>query len=228
MRAPPFLSRMKRLKKGSQRQIGDLIFALRMRIFTMLIFVERKLVFLANPKTGSTAIEAALEPLASLAVQRPPALKHADLGHYTQFIAPWLHSVLGGGFTTVALMREPIDWLRSWYRFRLGDEDEDLHQDMDGMSFTEFAHGFATGGSSVHAGIRTQSAFLTNGAAQVDQIFRYEDIAAFTEFMENRLDCVLSLPRLNVPPEADVSLASDEAHHLRDVLAKDLALYTSL
>ena len=35
----------------------------------MLIFWDQRLVFLATPKAGSTAVEVALEPLASLAVQ---------------------------------------------------------------------------------------------------------------------------------------------------------------
>ncbi len=92
----------------------------------VLIFWESRLVFLATPKAGSTAVEAALEGLANVAVQRPAALKHADLAHLSaSHIEPWLHSATGDHFTTVALMREPIDWLRSWYRFRLRDDDED-------------------------------------------------------------------------------------------------------
>ena len=82
----------------------------------MLIFWESRLVFLATPKAGSTAVEAALEALANVAVQRPAVLKHADLRTYRRHIEPWLHSATGDRFTTVALMREPIDWLRSWYR----------------------------------------------------------------------------------------------------------------
>ena len=61
----------------------------------MLIFWESRLVFLATPKAGSTAVEAALEALANVAVQRPAALKHANLSTYQRHIAPWLHSATG-------------------------------------------------------------------------------------------------------------------------------------
>ena len=88
----------------------------------MLIFWEKRLVFLATPKAGSTAIEAALESLANVAVQRPSPLKHTDLRAYRQYIEPWLRHETGESFTTVALMREPISWLQSWYRFLLRDD----------------------------------------------------------------------------------------------------------
>ena len=61
----------------------------------MLIFWESRLVFLATPKAGSTAVEAALEALANVAVQRPAVLKHADLRTYRRHIEPWLHSARG-------------------------------------------------------------------------------------------------------------------------------------
>lgn len=37
----------------------------------MLVFWKERLVFLATPKTGTTAIEAALQPLANLSIQNP-------------------------------------------------------------------------------------------------------------------------------------------------------------
>lgn len=206
----------------------------------MLIFFEKKLVFLATPKTGSTAIEAALEPLASLAVQRPPALKHADLDHYNAFIAPWLKAATGEDFTTVALMREPLDWLRSWYRFRLRDDDEDPVHEMEGISFEAFANGYladpaprprtgtGTDIGTIHADIGSQSQFLCNGERRVDRVFRYEDIEAFTDFMEERLDCALILPRLNVPPSVDVSLSPEAEARLKEVMSRDIALYNAL
>lgn len=205
----------------------------------MLIFFEKKLVFLATPKTGSTAIEAALEPLASLAVQRPPALKHADLKSYHAFIAPWLKAATGEDFTTVALMREPLDWLRSWYRFRLRDDNEDPVHEMEGVSFEQFADGYGTPtgangandsgqAATSHAEIGSQSGFLSHDGQRVDRIFRYEDIEAFTDFMEERLDCALILPRLNVPPSVDVSLSPEAQQRLSAVMAQDLALYQAL
>ncbi|MTH64940.1 hypothetical protein [Paracoccus shanxieyensis] len=193
----------------------------------MLIFWEKRLVFLATPKAGSTAIEAALDSLANVSVQRPAPLKHTDLKSYRSHIAPWLLAATGEHFTTVALMREPIDWLRSWYRFRLRDDIDDPDHHMVGVSFADFARDYA-GPRSLTSGIEPQAAFLTDGPDQVDCIFRYEDIAEFTDFLEDRLDCVISLPRVNVPPAVDVSLDSTAEAGLRDALRPDLALYDQL
>lgn len=194
----------------------------------MLIFWERRLVFLATPKAGSTAVEAALEALANVAVQRPAALKHADLRTYRRHIEPWLQSATGDRFTTAALMREPIDWLRSWYRFRLRDDFDDPGHAMAGMSFAEFAGIYADPGSASVADIEAQADFLTDGEDRVDRIFRYEDMETFTHFLEDRLDCAINLPRVNVPPAVDVSLAPEQEAALREAMARDVRLYASL
>lgn len=196
----------------------------------MLIFWESRLVFLATPKAGSTAVEAALEGLANVAVQRPAALKHANLSTYRSHIEPWLHSVTGDRFTTVALMREPIGWLRSWYRFLLRDDEADPDHLMNGVSFAEFAAAYAQADEAVPiaAGVGTQAGFLTQEHDRVDRIFRYEDMEAFTHFLEDRLDCAISLPRINVPPAVDVSLSKEQETALRNVMTPDFLLYSSL
>lgn len=200
----------------------------RLKAMEMLIFWESRLVFLATPKAGSTAVEAALEGLANVAVQRPAALKHADLRTYRRHIEPWLHSATGDRFTTVALMREPIGWLRSWYRFRLRDDDEDPDHAMTGVSFAEFAAAYARADGLAAAHVGTQSDFLTDADDRVDRIFRYEDMETFTHFLEDQLDCALSLPRVNVPPAVDVSLSGDQEALLHKVMEVDLRLYHSL
>jgi len=193
----------------------------------MLIFWEKRLVFLATPKAGSTAVESALEALSNIAVQRPAELKHTDLGSYRRHIEPWLHHATGDTFTTVALMREPIGWLRSWYRFRQRDDIDDPDHAMVGVSFADFARAYATSDDACR-GIGMQCDFLTEGEDRVDRIFRYEEIEGFTHFLEDRLDCAISLPRVNVPPAVDVSLRDEQEAELRRFLQRDVALYETL
>lgn len=192
----------------------------------MLIFWDQRLAFLATPKAGSTAIEVALEPLASLAVQRPPEMKHADATRFHRHIHPWLQDMTADHFTTVALMREPVEWLRSWYRFYLRDA---LESDApDNSRFEDFVRLYLAHPESVTQGIGTQSAFLTAGEVPVDRIFRYEDMAAFTHFLDEWLGCEINLPRINVPPSADVTLSPATEADLRRALAPDFALYATL
>lgn len=194
----------------------------------MLIFWERRLVFLATPKAGSTAVEVSLESLASASLQRPAALKHTDIATYRRHVGPWLRQHTGDEFLTVALMREPVDWLRSWYRFRLRDDHEDpLHQ-MHGVDFARFARSYAADQGPDEMGIGTQSRFLTDGDHRVDRIFCYDRMEEFVNFLEDRLDCAVEFPRINVPPAVEVHLPPEDEALLRERMSADLALYASL
>ena len=194
----------------------------------MLIFWKERLVFLSTPKTGSTSIETALESLAHVAIRRPPELKHMPAHDFRTSYGPYLEARAGEKFTTIALMREPIGWLRSWYRFRLRDDEEDPSHAMIGLSFADFAQAYADPAGPDIARVGAQADFLTAEADRVDRIFRYEDMDAFTHFLEDRLDCAISLPRVNVPPAVDVSLQAEQEGLLRKVMARDFALYDTL
>ena len=60
----------------------------------MLLFLNKKLVLLSVPKTGTTAIEAALERKASMIVSDPPELKHAHVYRYIRFFMPMFEKAL--------------------------------------------------------------------------------------------------------------------------------------
>ena len=196
----------------------------------MLIFWEQRLVFLATPKAGSSAVEAALEPLASAAIQRPAPLKHMNAQDFRAHLLPYLQAQTGATFETVALMREPIGWLRSWYRFRLRDDFDDPDHPMRGRSFEEFARDYMSDPRPSHARIDSQSAILADPAGHplVDRIFRYEEIDQFVHFLEDRLDCAITLPRVNVPPAVNVQLSAQTEADLRAAMALDFGLYNSL
>lgn len=196
----------------------------------MLIFWEQRLVFLATPKAGSSAVEAALEPLASAAIQRPERLKHMNAQDFRAHLLPYLEAQTGARFETVALMREPIGWLRSWYRFRLRDDFDQPDHPMAGRSFEAFARDYMAIPRPPHAEIGSQSAILADeqGHPLVDRIFRYEEIDRFVHFLEDRLDCMITLPRVNVPPAVDVQLSAETEAQLHSAMARDFALYSGL
>lgn len=196
----------------------------------MLIFWEQRLVFLATPKAGSSAVETALEPLASVVMQRPAELKHMSAVDFHRHIGPCLSERAGAEFTTVALMREPIEWLRSWYRFRLRDDYDDPRHPMSNLSFDAFARDYISTPQPAHAAVGTQSEILTdaNGKLLVDQVFRYEAIDQFVQFLEDRLDCAITLPRVNVPPAVDVKLSPQTEAALRITMTRDIELYRAI
>lgn len=195
----------------------------------MLVFWKQRLVYLATPKTGSTAIEAALEPLASVVIQRPPELKHTSAFRYWRYLAPYLQKAADEDFLVVAVMREPLDWLGSWYRYRQRANNNRPERSTAGMSFGTFIEGYLSDPQPEFANVGRQSRFLVpDKGPGVDRLFRYDDMADLVRFLEDRLNCEISLPRLNVSPEGSLDLAPELEARLRAEFWRDFALYETL
>ena len=126
-------------------------------------------------------------------------------------------------------MREPLDWLGSWYRFRKREDVGDPKNSTEGMSFDAFARAYCARPQPEFANVGAQSRFLApEGRLAVDRIFRYENIDRFVDFLEERLGCEIILPRVNVSPAAEVTLDPEVEAELRRTMARDIALYDSL
>lgn len=207
----------------------------------MLIFWEARLVLLATPKTGSSAIESVLAPRATIAITDPPALKHTSLRRYRRHIAPFLNDPDGRAFTVVALMREPVDWLASWYRYRGRAGIGDAARSTAGMDFAGFVRAYMSDNPPEYAAVGAQSRFLDPGKGRpADHILRYEDMDSVAAFLQSRLagrhaappalppETPLALPRRNVSPSRPVDLPADLRQRLEAHLARDMALYHSL
>ena len=192
----------------------------------MLIFFDQRLVFLATPKAGSTAIEAALGSLATAVIQRPTLLKHTNADAFARFLGPYLQEAAGARFTVTALMREPLAWLGSWYRFGQRDDAISPARQTRDVTFDEFVRAWCRETPPEFAQVGRQSDFLQSGGRlAVDRLFRYEDIDSFVHFLEDSLDCVITLPRLNVSPDANMDLSPAAHDLLRRTAAADFALY---
>jgi hypothetical protein len=194
----------------------------------MLVFWEARLAFLATPKTGSTALAAALESLSAVSIQRPPVLKHTTVHRFRRFVGPYLEAASKADWTVVAMMREPRDWLGSWYRFRQREET-DPKNSTKGMSFDDFVRAWCTDPRPGFADVGSQERFLRPRQGQgVDRLFRYEEIDSFVHFLEDRLGCEIILPRLNVSPPGLTDLSPETEAILHEIAAPDFALYQSL
>ncbi len=196
----------------------------------MLIFSKARLVFLSVPKTGTTAIEQALAPHAAIAVVDPPELKHAPVYRYNRFFRPMVEKFIGPDVETIAVMREPVSWLSSWYRYRQRPFLAGTPQSTADMSFAEFIEGYLGDPRPVFANVGSQAKFLEprpNGTS-VDRIFRYEALDDCVAYLEDRLKVEIVLPRANVSPEADLSLPGPLRARLAETCAEDFALWNGL
>ncbi|WP_050928363.1 sulfotransferase family 2 domain-containing protein [Aestuariivita boseongensis] len=197
----------------------------------MLVFMKERLVFLSVPKTGTTAFESALASRADIVVSNPPELKHAPLYRYNRFFRPMFEKGCKiEDMETLAVMREPIDWLGSWYRYRQRDFMKGKPNATHGISFDDFVRAYCAETRPGFANVGSQAKFLEarpNGTA-VTHLFRYEDQARLIGFLENRLGLRLTLGRENVSPKMALSLSPEVEALLRSTCAEEFALYDSI
>jgi len=194
----------------------------------MLVFWEQRLVILAPPKTGSTALAAALSAKSALQFQRPPVLKHTTVRRFHRFIGPYLETASGEKFEVAALMREPIDWLASWYRFRSRDDVEPA-KSTKGLTFDEFVRAYTLENQPAYAAVGAQSQFLQPRNGQgVDYLYRYEDMPSFVDFLENKLNINIQLSHLNISPPIEAVLSLETRKIARHTLHAEFSLYDSI
>ena len=48
----------------------------------------------------------------------PPGVKHINWGKYQRQIRKMLENLTDGPFETFGIVRHPLDWMESWYRYR--------------------------------------------------------------------------------------------------------------
>ncbi|WP_134682086.1 gamma-glutamyl kinase [Paracoccus ravus] len=194
----------------------------------MLIFLQPRLVLLSVPKTGTTALEQALAPRAEIVFRARPEIKHLNQRQYLKRIKPLLAPLGGAPFESVAVLREPLDWLRSWYRFRtrdglIGHENSTAH-----LSFDQFLRDYLEDGRRpAHARLGRQSDFLLDheGRPAVEHVFRYEAMDALLSFLGKRIGVDISLNLTNVSPETATELSPETEAMAREALAGEYALW---
>jgi hypothetical protein len=192
----------------------------------MISFAER-FVLIAVPKCGTTSLEAALAPHLPTRLAGPPAVKHATLRDFNRYLRPFLAEKGFEGFETVGTVREPIDWLMSWWRYRSRDAIRGRPKYAGHVTFDEFARAYLSPDPPPYARMheRHPSELLVDGDRAADLLFRYENLDALVQWLSERLGVELDLPRRNVSaaPRAQVDPALEG--DLRDALAADYALW---
>lgn len=196
----------------------------------MLVFFKERLAFLAMPKTGTTAYQTALATRADLVITDPPLLKHAPVYRYNRFIRPMFVNVCDAEMELMAVMREPVSWLSSWYRYRRRPFMKDKPNNTFDVSFDDFVLGYMKGKRPGFAEVGNQLKFLErqpNGTG-ITHLFRYEDQTRLKGFLEDRLNVKLDLGLENVSPEIDAPLAADVEMRFKRKFAADFELYESI
>ena len=196
----------------------------------MLVFFKERLAFLSVPKTGTTAYETALAPRADMVISEPPMLKHAPVYRYNRFIRPMFLKVCDTELELMAVMREPISWLGSWYRYRQRPFMQGKPNATFDVSFDEFILAYMKGKKPGFADVGSQLNFMAaqpNGTG-ITHYFRYENQDRLKGFLEQRLDVTLDLKQENVSPQIDLHLSQEVEQRFKRKFADEFALYDSI
>lgn len=176
----------------------------------MLVFWNENLVYLAVPKTGTTALEAALDPHAAISFRRPPNVKHSHAYRFQTFTKPLLDRSARKKWQLVAVIRDPVSWLGSWYRYLQRDGMQGDPRYTGAISFETFVEDHLRPTPPRHADVGRQSFMVMadNGNLLVDRLFAYEQQSQLIRFFEDRLGVSLELSHKNVSPAQELSLPS--------------------
>lgn len=104
----------------------------------MLISVEKKFIFVANTKAASSSVEHLLLPYSDICCLGTPKRKHIPMKQVLKRY-PFLFeqpAYAPNKFFRFGVMRHPLDWIKSWYRYRKGNKVENpLDADMNFSAF---------------------------------------------------------------------------------------------
>ncbi|MEX3314597.1 hypothetical protein [Sulfitobacter sp. PS-8MA] len=194
----------------------------------MLIFLSRELAFLATPKTGTTAVEMALKPHAEIVFARNR--KHITAQRYAMRVRPFLQQTFSASPAPLAVMRHPVDQLRSWYRYRSQPRLDGKRFSTKGLTFEQFALEVISDDPPPRAQIGSQFAFLTSdkGKLLIQHLFAYERQPAFREFLSEKLAREVTLKPKNVSPDVPAPLSDAAYARLRAARMDEFALYERL
>ncbi|WP_171211462.1 sulfotransferase family 2 domain-containing protein [Ruegeria sp. HKCCA5426] len=193
----------------------------------MLVFYKERLAFLAVPKTGSTAYHTALQDRADFVITGPPDLKHAPVRRYDRFFQNIFRKMYDTEMEIMAVVREPIDWLGSWYKFRARPERLGHPHSTHDLSFDDFVQAYMQTPRPDFADVGSQSQFFRtrNNGVGASHVFKYENQDKILDFLQDRLGTEISLTQENVSPKRDLSLSPETKIAFRQSHAAEFACH---
>ena len=194
----------------------------------MMMFWQAGLVMLAVPKTGTQAWQAALGEAADMIIRHPPEAKHMRARRFERRLRPLLERTGPRRLETLAVIRDPVDWRASWYRYRARPALAGQPASTAGIGFAGFIEATLDEQPPAFARIGSQARFVSDddGRLLVDHLFAYEDQEGLRRFLSARLARPVEAPApRNVSPARELGLPAALEARLRQAVAAEFALH---
>lgn len=194
----------------------------------MLVFSAVNLAFIAVPKTGTTAVEMALKPKADIIFTK--RRKHLTALKFHRKIAPFLTAEFGVNPDRFAVMREPQEQIRSWYRYRARSERAGDAFSTSNISFDQFVRDVISDDPPAYARIGTQAGMLLDreGNLLIHHLFAHAVPQRLQMFLDTRFDEEIVIKTRNVSPAIQAELDPKTERALKAARAQEYDLYARL
>lgn len=194
----------------------------------MIVNLDAKLAYLAMTKCGSTAFENAIKHVSHICYSGHPSVTHMIALRYNDVIADYLNFIGANDVETTSVIRYPVSWLESWWRYRNKAEFATSEQRTDDITFDTFVNQYVDGGP-IYDDIWSQAKFLSDNHDNliVDHIFRYEEFEKLQTFWEARLGTSLTVEQFNVSQERTTYIAATTLRRFETTFPRDFEIWES-
>ncbi|HEX7062948.1 MAG TPA: hypothetical protein VF200_13315 [Woeseiaceae bacterium] len=175
----------------------------------MLVSLEHRFAFLCNRKCASTSIETMLRAYGDVRIVRPPGLRHLDFRTYEAHVLPLIEATVGpADLETICVVREPLSWLYSFYRFRSrfalrNPSNPDSARSTADVDFALFLESAMQPEPPGYARIGSQFDFVrtADGEVGIDRIFLHEHLDEAVDYLGAKVGRSLHLGYQNISPK---------------------------
>ncbi len=199
----------------------------------MMVSVPARLAFLAMPRAASSSIQTEISHKCDIVYAKPPAAKHMNYHIFSRKILPQLKFFGIDELETVAVFREPLDWLHSWYCYRKmrwskvsGAKQEQSFASQD-ISFNTFTEAYLQDNPPDFARVGQQSRFVSddNGQCRIDHLFKFTNLIGLQSFLAARLQSEFLFLPTNVSKRIPLDLSPQLRHEIGQRFALDYDIY---
>jgi hypothetical protein len=167
-------------------------------------------------------------------------MKHMTYAKFMNVLSGWIAA--GTDFnrkkhTFVSVMREPIDWFGSWYRYNareaLASPKSGSHSRYTGnISFDEYLQALLLPRKDApdyaKLGGPCSVSQDERGAIGVDYLFRYTDIDQMVDFIAQKLERPITLQRTNISVAKPLDTDPATIEKVKEHFAVDFSIYDKL
>jgi len=99
-----------------------------------------------------------------------------NFSKFDKTLCPIIENYCDKPLETFAMLRNPLDWLGSWYRYRQRESLQNSDNSTLGISFDQFVEDYMQDCQPTHSKIGKQAEFIrpTKGNHGVTHLFQYE------------------------------------------------------